>query len=657
MRNTISHLVLLSFVSCLVACGGGSSNSNSPTTSSSSVSTSSPSTSSTSTNSTSASSIVSSQSSAGLLSSSSVASLSSVASSAASSASSVNLTTNFAISGTYISLGNGSAGSLLGDATQETKLLEFSRDNGINYFIFYDLNRLVANSARATQLASLINRARTQYGIKQIGAALGDTIGANNIVAYNNAHAVNERVDVLNLESEFWNETDRASALNNVINILDSFKSLAQTNNLETEYYIGWLNNVTEGARIGNAVDRVLIHFYRRDDVEIINYGIERLQYLSTASRKVRIAPIFSNEGPTNTGDPSGYFMGPWLNTHPNDQAFSSWISAYNSLNASWKSNLEVMGGTWFLYNYFPIVYTNKPNHITSSPISQTVCVGDTKTLTVASSATNKKYCWMKDGNCLMDGEHFSGSETASLTIANITNAELGNYTARVISYDTNNPTSFAANSATITLDASCGGAVSSAANSSSVSSVVQSSSSTSSSISSESSSSSEASSINNSVNSSANSSQASSASSSSVAAVNVLNNASFENVLTNWSDWGGLILDSTDAHTGNASLKISAADGGGAQEVVYSGQPTLTVGAWAKVSVAGEGAYFGVDCLDANGARIPDGHTSVGPVTSLTWSYIEAPITIVSGTVKLNVFVYHNPGPGSVSFDDIVLY
>ena len=361
------------------------------------------------------------------------------------------------INGTYVSLGQGQAGALLGDTAQENSLLTFARNNGINYLIFYDLNALVANSTRATQVASLINRARTQYGVQQIGAALGDTAGANNIVAYNNAHTANERIDVLNLESEFWNQADRASALNNVVNILDSFKSLAQANNMETEYYIGWLNNATEGARIGNAVDRVLVHFYRQDDVDIINYGIERLQYLATASRKVRIAPIFSNEGPTNTGDPTSYFMGPWLNTHPNDQAFKTWITAYNALNATWKSNLDVMGGTWFLYNYFPTIYTNKPNHITANPVSQTACVGNTKTFSVASSATNKNYCWMKDGKCLSDGGNLSGTKTATLTISNITSADFGNYTARVISYDTSNPTSFAATTASLTQSTSCG--------------------------------------------------------------------------------------------------------------------------------------------------------------------------------------------------------
>ena len=51
---------------------------------------------------------------------------------------------------------------VLGDAAAENTLLKFARDNGINYLIMYDLQGLVANSTRATQLASLISRAKTQ---------------------------------------------------------------------------------------------------------------------------------------------------------------------------------------------------------------------------------------------------------------------------------------------------------------------------------------------------------------------------------------------------------------------------------------------------------------------------------------------------------------
>ncbi|RZA05373.1 MAG: discoidin domain-containing protein, partial [Moraxellaceae bacterium] len=42
--------------------------------------------------------------------------------------------------------------------------------------------------------------------------------------------------------------------------------------------------------------------------------------------------------------------------------------------------------------------------------------------------------------------------------VANITSADFGNYTPRVISYDANNPTSFAATTASLTAAASCGG-------------------------------------------------------------------------------------------------------------------------------------------------------------------------------------------------------
>jgi hypothetical protein len=64
----------------------------------------------------------------------------------------------------------------------------------------------------------------------------------------------------------------------------------------------------------------------------------------------------------------------------------------------------------------------------------------------------------MKDGKCLSDGGNLSGTKTATLTISNITSADFGNYTARVISYDTGSPTSFAANTASLTQSTSCGG-------------------------------------------------------------------------------------------------------------------------------------------------------------------------------------------------------
>ena len=360
------------------------------------------------------------------------------------------------INGMYVAVGYGTTG-ILGNTAKENALLNFARNNGVNYLIMYNLEGMDVTSTRASQLASLISRARADYGIHQIGAALGAAESADMVVSYNNAHTANERIDVLNLEYEFWNQANRATAFNNAISILNYFNTLGATHNLESEIYIGWITEA-EGIALGNTADRVLVHFYRQTDVGIIDYGIERLQYLAGASRKVRIAPIFSNEGPANTGDPTSYFMGPWLETHSNDQAYKTWINGYNALSATWKNNLEVMGPTWFLYNHFADINVGKPNHITANPVNQQACTGASVTLSVASSAATKSYCWMKDGVCLGDNAYVAGSKTATLTLNNVRAQDYGNYAARVISYDVGNPTSFTSSVATVSPAANCGG-------------------------------------------------------------------------------------------------------------------------------------------------------------------------------------------------------
>ena len=360
------------------------------------------------------------------------------------------------INGMYVAVGYDTTG-ILGNTAKENALLNFARNNGVNYLIMYNLEGMDVTSTRASQLASLISRARADYGIHQIGAALGAAESADMVVSYNNAHTANERIDVLNLEYEFWNQANRATAFNNAISILNYFNTLGATHNLESEIYIGWITEA-EGIALGNTADRVLVHFYRQTDVGIIDYGIERLQYLAGASRKVRIAPIFSNEGPANTGDPTSYFMGPWLETHSNDQAYKTWINGYNALSATWKNNLEVMGPTWFLYNHFADINVGKPNHITANPVNQQACTGASVTLSVASSAATKSYCWMKDGVCLGDNTYVAGSKTATLTLNNVRAQDYGNYAARVISYDAGNPTSFTSSVATVSPAANCGG-------------------------------------------------------------------------------------------------------------------------------------------------------------------------------------------------------
>ncbi len=252
--------------------------------------------------------------------------------------------------GLYVSLHMGRSDQLLGNAQREQQFINFVRDGGFTYLIFYELEGLNPTSAKAQQFASLVNRAKLTAGVTQVGAALGDASEADTVVAYNNNRPASERIDVLNVEYEFWNKPDRKTAFATTISMLERFRAVASANQLMTEIYIGWIEEA-EAAPLANVTDRILVHFYRPNDVNIVNFGIERLEWLSTASRKVKIVPIFSNEGPNNTNDLP--FMGCWLEKNPHQQAYTSWKAQYDALDKPWQANIEVVGSTWFVYDKF----------------------------------------------------------------------------------------------------------------------------------------------------------------------------------------------------------------------------------------------------------------------------------------------------------------
>ncbi|HWH71454.1 MAG TPA: immunoglobulin domain-containing protein, partial [Candidatus Sulfotelmatobacter sp.] len=70
---------------------------------------------------------------------------------------------------------------------------------------------------------------------------------------------------------------------------------------------------------------------------------------------------------------------------------------------------------------------------IITGPVSQKKVEGETATLTVvAGGATALAYKWQKDGNDLANGGTISGATSATLTLANLTVADSGNYTVVV---------------------------------------------------------------------------------------------------------------------------------------------------------------------------------------------------------------------------------
>jgi hypothetical protein len=261
--------------------------------------------------------------------------------------------------------------NILNNTQAEDSLLNYAQSNGFNYLALYDLHVIqtqydFTNYTTIAPLASFINRAKTQFGILKVGAiAENFWFFQNRIFVYNQAHTnVNEKFDVYNLEFEFWNTSstgpsgyycttylqpnftcDTAGAFAFYKNELRQIDSLAAVDNAISETYVGW-PNAGQAQQIAGLCDRVLVHAYVTSDNLEYGYTQTRLSYFASApSAPVDILVIFESEAS---------FMGPWLTTHPETQAFSTYTTAFQNDLSSWISGINLIGYQWFDYTDLP---------------------------------------------------------------------------------------------------------------------------------------------------------------------------------------------------------------------------------------------------------------------------------------------------------------
>lgn len=260
----------------------------------------------------------------------------------------------------------------LSDAAYESDLLTYLQGNGYNYIVFYDLGSLNFNSnTTKNNLASFIRRAKTQYGILEVGAA-GEIASffSNSIIPYNNSRSdINDKFDVLNFEFEFW----VASSISVYCNLyltpngypctvagafdfaklqLQSIKALSAANGLSTEIYLGW-PSVSQVRQIVPLVDRILLHSYRPNDADVYAYSRNRLIDIASLSTNIKVIPLFSSEQA---------FMGPWLASHLFTEPYSTYLSGYDADINSWKQYIKLSGFQWFTYTTMPKTIINPPD-------------------------------------------------------------------------------------------------------------------------------------------------------------------------------------------------------------------------------------------------------------------------------------------------------
>jgi hypothetical protein len=334
--------------------------------------------------------------------------------------------------------------SILGNAVKEDSLLNYARDSSFNYMALYNLSSLnFSSQSDMNKLSSFISRARTTYGITQIGA-VSETFAQfrDKIVPYNNSHTANERFNVFNLEFEFWINAsvnaggvycvnyltqancscDTSGAFYYYINLLRQVDSIATANGAISETYIGWFNQ-GQGAQIQQNISRILLHAYRIDASSVFSYSKTRMGHLASNNTPVTIIPIFSAE-------PS--FMGPWLTSgHGQMEAYNKYVTDFTADNSSWKQYVNIGGYQWFAQSYLPKPAPGSFNPVITASGATSFCAGGSVTLTAttgntyhwSNGATTQSITVTTSGNFSCDVTLNGNTMTTSATTVTVNNA------------------------------------------------------------------------------------------------------------------------------------------------------------------------------------------------------------------------------------------
>ncbi len=261
--------------------------------------------------------------------------------------------------------------SILGDSSAEDNLLSYAQSNNIETLLLYDLhivnaNYNLSNPATNSILADFISKAKTSYGIVNVGATSENGNSFTNVInTYNNSRSdPNEKFDIYNLEFEFWNpnSTDPGEyyctryltpnglpctndgAFQFFMSTLQTMRNLASNNShpITVEAYVGWPTE-EQAAIIGANLDRVLVHAYISDPNTAFSYAKDRLIDFANGNPELDVSIIFSSEPE---------FMQNWLINNNMTTAENIFTTDWMNGSSGWVNNINLIGFTYFAYTF-----------------------------------------------------------------------------------------------------------------------------------------------------------------------------------------------------------------------------------------------------------------------------------------------------------------
>lgn len=327
--------------------------------------------------------------------------------------------------------------NIVGNAAREDSLLNYAKDNGFNYLLLYNIYTIHNNRFSITEpggadtLSRFIRKAKTLYGVTQVGAVGADSTHFKVLDEYNKDHKniAQEKLDVYHLEYEYWKMADTTEAFNEYIGLLSYVRQLAdiQLPHIVCEAYIGKIT-LNQGKAIAGLADRVLVHYYYKapyfnDGRSIYTYmGGKRIEYLGSGNRKISVLPLFSARAST---DGQEQHLGDWLLTHPFIEAYEAFLDSehqgYDAATGAWKNNISIDGFQWYRYSDIR-KYPSRP-YIATQPSNAAVARGQSAVLeTEAYGQAPLIYQWSKNGIPL------PGANSSRLVLSDVTSSDGGIY-------------------------------------------------------------------------------------------------------------------------------------------------------------------------------------------------------------------------------------
>jgi Secretion system C-terminal sorting domain len=261
--------------------------------------------------------------------------------------------------------------TILGDVNAENQLLDFCLDSEIRKLLLYEMHLVhaqhdLSNPSTNQLFADFIFKAKTQYGVLEIGV-VGETSVPflTYFSAYNNSRSVpEEKIDVFNLEFEFWINSavnpggyyctnylqpngftcDVNGAFAFYMQELNTIKSLADSSShlISVETYVGW-PSMQQAQNIVPKVDLLLLHAYVSDPNTAFAYTENRLIDFGSTLDTLPVSIIYSGETT---------FMNSWLLQHDMLQAEDIFLSDFSAGINPNLSKVDLRDFTYFAYSH-----------------------------------------------------------------------------------------------------------------------------------------------------------------------------------------------------------------------------------------------------------------------------------------------------------------